>query len=233
MGAPYGENNRGDLFHQKHVRPKQDEDDKKTSENLTAAAQVLALFSVLITTVTFASAFTLPGGNRSAGDGGGAAGTPVLAGPRRSYAFDAFILSDALAFGFSLLATSILLYVGVPAGTLEARFFLLNLAYGFMWHSGRSLVAAFGLGLYLVLSPVSRTIAIAVALTLLPPAYALTKKSEGINSLGYIPMIGIARGQKSSGKDKMLSGVVFVFDHFWSHIIIFGLPAIRKWARLP
>lgn len=72
--------------------------------------------------------FTLPGGSRSAGDGsgGGVAGTPVLGGPRRSYAFDAFILADALAFGFSLLATSILLYAGVPAGSLDNRFRLIN-----------------------------------------------------------------------------------------------------------
>ncbi|CAD6338131.1 unnamed protein product [Miscanthus lutarioriparius] len=149
LGAPYGENNRGDLFRKKCVLSNQDEE-KKMSENLTAAAQVLALFCVLITTVTFASAFTLPGGSRSAGDGtgGGVAGTPVLGGPRRSYAFDAFILADALAFGLSLLATSILLYAGVPAGSLQGRFQLINLAYGLMWHSGRSLLAAFGLGLF-------------------------------------------------------------------------------------
>ncbi|KAG2577091.1 hypothetical protein PVAP13_6NG080600 [Panicum virgatum] len=169
------------------------------SENLTDAAQVLALFSV-ITTVTFASAFTLPGGYRSAGDAaaaGGVAGTPVLAGPRRSYAFDAFILSDALAFGLSLLATSVLLYAGVPAGT-NNRFRLINFAYGLMWHSGRSLLVAFGLGLFLVLLPVARSIAIAVAVLMILLAVAILKESEGINSLGNIPMIGIGTCRKPS-----------------------------------
>ncbi|BAT01493.1 ankyrin repeat-containing protein ITN1 [Oryza sativa Japonica Group] len=95
LGAPLGES-RGDLFDEKHNRiigEKSKWDMEKMSENVTAAAQVLALFSVLITTVTFASAFTLPGGYRSAGDDGGAAGTPVLA-RRGSYAFDAFLLAD-------------------------------------------------------------------------------------------------------------------------------------------
>uniref|UniRef100_A0A0E0Q871 PGG domain-containing protein n=1 Tax=Oryza rufipogon TaxID=4529 RepID=A0A0E0Q871_ORYRU len=95
LGAPLGES-RGDLFDEKHDRiigEKSKWDMEKMSENVTAAAQVLALFSVLITTVTFASAFTLPGGYRSAGDDGGAAGTPVLA-RRGSYAFDAFVLAD-------------------------------------------------------------------------------------------------------------------------------------------
>uniref|UniRef100_A0A0D9WYU3 PGG domain-containing protein n=1 Tax=Leersia perrieri TaxID=77586 RepID=A0A0D9WYU3_9ORYZ len=92
VGAPYGES-RGDLFHGKCASITRDRKfkggEEKMSENLTDAAQVLAISSVLITTVTFASAFTLPGGYRSASDGGGAAGTPVLAG---GYFFDAFII---------------------------------------------------------------------------------------------------------------------------------------------
>jgi hypothetical protein len=37
-------------------------DNKDESKNLTETAQVMSLVSVLIATVTFASAFTLPGG---------------------------------------------------------------------------------------------------------------------------------------------------------------------------
>ena len=204
------------------------------SENLTAAAQVLALFSVLITTVTFASAFTLPGGSRSAGDGtgGGVAGTPVLGGPRRSYAFDAFILADALAFGISLLATSILLYAGVPAASLQGRFRLINLAYGLMWHSGRSLLAAFGLGLFVVLLPVARSIAIAVAVLMIALAAVILKESEGFNSQGnIIPMIGIGRSRQLSPRDRVLGSILSVFNNFWSYVLIFGFPAIRRWPR--
>uniref|UniRef100_A0A0E0LKP0 PGG domain-containing protein n=1 Tax=Oryza punctata TaxID=4537 RepID=A0A0E0LKP0_ORYPU len=126
LRAPFGES-RGDLFDEKHAKiiVESKRDMEKMSENVTAAAQVLALFSVLITTVTFASAFTLPGGYRSAGDDGGAAGTPVLA-RRGSYAFDAFILADALAFVCSFVATARLLYAGVPAFSLGSRFRSIN-----------------------------------------------------------------------------------------------------------
>ncbi|KAL6861374.1 hypothetical protein ACP4OV_017074 [Aristida adscensionis] len=58
----------------------------------------MGVVSVLVATVTFAAAFTLPGGYRSAEEDGVAAGTPVLSG---SYAFDAYILADSLAFGCS------------------------------------------------------------------------------------------------------------------------------------
>ncbi|CAD6340605.1 unnamed protein product [Miscanthus lutarioriparius] len=222
VGAPYGEN-RGDLFHQKHILPKQDED--KMSANLTAAAQVLGLFSVLMTTVTFASAFTLPGGYRSAGDGGGGvAGTPVLAGPRRSYAFDAFVLSNALAFLCSLYATSLLLYAGVPYGTLTGRFATINHAYTLMWHAGRSLLAAFALGLYVVLFPVARTIAIVVLVLAGIVAVGFVKDSEGIRS-----MIVIGRSRRMpSIWDVLLHWIIYALDRFWSYIIIFGLPAIHK-----
>jgi hypothetical protein len=88
-GASHGID-RPDLFLEKHI-PKRDLD--KESKKHTEATQVTSIVTALIATVTFASAFTLPGDYRSA-DGGdaaaAAAGTPVLAG---SYAFDAFILA--------------------------------------------------------------------------------------------------------------------------------------------
>ncbi|EEC82032.1 hypothetical protein OsI_26004 [Oryza sativa Indica Group] len=181
LRAPFGEN-RGDLFDEKHARiiDESKRDMKKMSENVTAAAQVLALFSVLITTVTFASAFTLPGGYRSAGDDGGAAGTPVLA-RRGSYAFDAFILADALAFVCSFIATANLLYAGVPTFSFESRFRSINATYGLIMNSGRSLVAALALGLYVVLlPPVGRTIATEIGIVMIMLAIvAFTKDSEG------------------------------------------------------
>lgn len=225
MGAPYGES-RGDLFHEKRkeILPKGDREDRM-SDDLTNAAQVLAIFSVLITTVTFASAFTLPGGYRSAGDGGGAAGTAVLAG---SYAFDAFVLSNGLAFLCSFFATTNLLYAGVAYGTLENRFRLINGAYGLMWCSGRSLVTAFALGLYVVLPPAARKIAIAICVLMILLAVGILKESEGIKSFQLIRPYG-RRRTCWSARYLVLNYVVPFFDHFWSFIIIFGLPAIRKW----
>lgn len=66
-------------------------------------------------------------------------------------------------------------------GTLENRFRLINGAYGLMWCSGRSLVTAFALGLYVVLFPVARNIAIAIRVLML--LLACSRDPEGIKSL--------------------------------------------------
>ena len=87
-----------------------------------------------------------------------------------------------------------------------------------MWHSGRSLVAAFALGLYAVLLPVDRTMAIAVAALMPIIAIGFLKASEGI---------------AIQTPDVALGWTIPWLDHLCSYIIIFGLPAIRKWARLP
>ncbi|KAG2481299.1 protein ACCELERATED CELL DEATH 6-like isoform X1 [Panicum virgatum] len=258
VAAPYGESSRGDLFKQKHADLfKQKHADDKTqaqllaggedttsankhhadnthqqlfeggegtiSSTLTSAAQVMGILSVLVTTVTFASAFTLPGGYRA--DGGDAAGTPVLAG---SYAFEAFVLADAMAFICSLLATSFLLYAGVPAFTLTDRFQTVNEAYGLMMHSARSLVAALGLGLYVALHPVARTIALVIAVWMSMLVYGFTKDSEGIDYMFSYPIIP---RQKLSAWSRVLGWIIYLLERLWSYILIFGVPAIRKWAR--
>lgn len=226
--APYGES-RGDLFGEKYAAtiPGFKGGELKISENLTSAAQVLGILSVLVTTVTFASAFTLPGGYRSAGDSDGAAGTPVLAG---SYAFEVFVLANALAFICSLLATSQLLYAGVPAHGLARRFHSVNGAYGLMMNSGRSLLVAFGFGLYVALHPVARTLPIAVLVLIFLLAAGFTKDSEGIDSILFIYPT-FPRRQKRAEQDIVLDWIVMVLERFWSYILIFGIPAIRKWAR--
>lgn len=222
-GAPYGEL-RADLLYE-NVRPKGD-DESKVSENLTNAAQVLGIVSVLVTTVTFASAFTLPGGYRSDGGGGGVAGTPVLAG---SYAFDAFILSVVLAFICSFTATVVLVFAGVPAGNLSSRFSSINIAYSMMMNSGRSLMAAFALGIYVVLFPVARTLPI-----LVPIIIAATMPmgiSDGILD-SMAPSLILARSQKRSKLEALFGSILYVLEHYWSFLLIFGVPAVRKWARL-
>ncbi|CAL4990784.1 unnamed protein product [Urochloa decumbens] len=187
----------------------------------------MGILSVLVTTVTFASAFTLPGGYRSAGDSGGAAGTPVLPG---SYAFDAFVLADALAFICSLIATCFLLYAGVPAFGLRVRFGNVNFAYGLMMNSGRSLLVAFGWGLYVALHPVARTVPITVVVLMSLLAVFFIKASEGIDSTLFIYPT-FPRRQKLSAQDRVLGFFFYVLERFWSYVLIFGIPGIRKWAR--
>jgi hypothetical protein len=113
------------------------------------------IVTALVATVAFASAFTLPGGYQ--GDGAAAAGT---AG--KSYAFDAFILADTLAFIFSMVATCSLVYAGLPVMDISIRNWYFNFSAVLLQSAARSLVAAFGLALYLVLAPVDHKTAVAV-----------------------------------------------------------------------
>jgi hypothetical protein len=88
----------------------------------------MGIVSVLIATVTFAAAFTLPGGYRSADDSAApapatrsVAGTPVLGG-KSNHLFKTFILADTtMAFICSSLATFALIFAGVPAMELPVR----------------------------------------------------------------------------------------------------------------
>lgn len=104
----------------------------------------MAVVSVLVATVAFASAFTLPGGYRSDG-------TPLLAG---TYAFDVFIL-----------------FAGVPDLDLSFRDRHMDIAHALILDSGRSLAAAFALVLYMVLFPVAPRTAICVCATLFVPLF--------------------------------------------------------------
>jgi Domain of unknown function len=111
--------------------------------------QNVGIGSVLIATVTFAAAFTLPGGYDSV------KGTPNLA---RRYAFKAFILADMVAFmhsALSVFCTTWSIYEKTGGGVSA----MLNVAaYNFL-SAGASLVLAFGLALYVVLSPINHSTA--------------------------------------------------------------------------
>jgi hypothetical protein len=186
------------------------------SEKYTHATQVISIVAVLIATVTFASAFTLPGGYR-------AEGTPVLAG---SYAFDAFILADTLAFICSSVATFSLVYAGLPAMDISIRRFYLTLSAGLLEIAGRTFLAAFGLGLYLVLAPVDRMIAVAVVCVIIS-ASLLWGEAWKITSLAITAhaRAGV-RPYAPWTYAQAISSVVFI--NVGSFIIIFGLPATRK-----
>ncbi|XP_025812173.1 ankyrin-2-like isoform X2 [Panicum hallii] len=217
-GAPHG-SVRPQLLYEKYIA-KRDVDGE--SEKHTQATQVMSIVAVLIATVTFASAFTVPGGYR-------AEGTPVLAGTG-GYAFDAFILADTLAFICSCLATFSLVYAGVPAMDLSIRTYYFNLSALLLQNAGRSFVAAFGLCLYLVLAPVDRMVAAAVCVVTFASLLLGNMEAWKITCLAItVRARAGVRPYALRTYAQAISSEVLV--HFGSLIIIFGLPAIRKWAR--
>ncbi|KAM0877185.1 hypothetical protein ACQ4PT_035680 [Festuca glaucescens] len=144
---------RGDLFYNERI-PKLDE--KEEAQKITTSTQIVGIGSVLIATVAFAAAFTVPGGYR--GDDHKNGGTPTLAGHS---AFHVFIIANTLAFILSALSITLLTYAGIANMDIRSRMIGLVSAAGLMTSSARSLSAAFVFGLYLVLAPVARKTAVA------------------------------------------------------------------------
>ncbi|CAN6242175.1 unnamed protein product [Urochloa humidicola] len=235
VGAPHG-GSRADLF-RSHI-PKREE--AKEAESLTNATQVMSIVSVLIATVTFASAFTLPGGYRSADDDAAAAaanhgpllaGTPLLAA-KSNYAFHSFVLADTLAFICSCLATFKIVYAGLPGTDLSIRVHYLDIAGILLRGSERSLIAAFALGLYVVLAPVAHMIAVAVCVISFAPLL-LFDIWEAPHTIGIAKTACARLGSFALPTVMGLTstvGLSFVVP-FWSFAIIFGHPAIWIWVK--
>lgn len=164
MGAKQG-SCRFDRLAEKNADKKQAEKEeeekreKEESDKLTSATQTLCILSVLIATVTFGATFALPGGYKADDHVNG--GTPTMAGPGRWY-FDAFMIANTLAFICSLLATVGLMYSAISMLPLRHRYMHLGVSVHFGGCSITSLIAAFALGVYMVLAPVARSTAIAI-----------------------------------------------------------------------
>ncbi|CAN6362714.1 unnamed protein product [Urochloa humidicola] len=196
-------------------------DDDEKSKNLRDATQMMGVVSVLVATVAFASAFTLPGGYRSAG---ATAGTPLLAG-RRSYAFDAFVLADTLAFVCSSMATFSLVFAGMPFMDLSVRYRCFLTAFDLMRGAGRSLLAAFALGLYVVLAPVDRAIAASVCAIILASLLGGHVETRRVVSTANAALARFRCLRKPAARLYARALRRYVLGNFWTFIIIFGLPA--------
>uniref|UniRef100_A0A453BD95 PGG domain-containing protein n=1 Tax=Aegilops tauschii subsp. strangulata TaxID=200361 RepID=A0A453BD95_AEGTS len=123
-------------------------------------AQNLVVGSVLVSTVTFAAVFTLPGGTIS--DGHPHGGAPILS---HRYTFKAFVMANTLAFVGSTLSTIWLTYAGSDHVHPLLRALYMFFSVVCMEQATRGMVAAFALGAYVVLSPVTERIAVVVCMS--------------------------------------------------------------------
>ncbi|VAI27025.1 unnamed protein product [Triticum turgidum subsp. durum] len=146
---------RCDWFLKEHIPPIEIKvEEKKISDS----TQIIGIGSVLIVTVAFAAAFTLPGGFRTDDLKGkrGTAGIAMLAGKP---VFHAFIIANTLALVSSALATMNVMYAGVTAVDIRTRMTSFIISIVFVYCSAKSLAAAFVFGLYVVLEPAAPKIA--------------------------------------------------------------------------
>jgi hypothetical protein len=165
------------VCHQDHLlegsrtlRGKHDES-KLEMEMVKESTGAICIGSVLIATVTFGATFAVPGGYIA--DDHSSGGSPILA---RRYAFDAFIVSNTLAFVFSAMATIGLMYSGSPLYNTRSRLMNLGIAVYLLSISITSLAAAFALAAYVVLALVAHKTAVATCiLSSLVPLYNIVE----------------------------------------------------------
>ncbi|CAN6168258.1 unnamed protein product [Urochloa humidicola] len=131
-----------------NTTPATDDEGLKDIDGITATSTIA---SVLIATVTFAAAFTVPGGYVA--DDHPRAGTAVLA---RRFAFRAFVVSDAMAFLCSIVATCFLVYGGAGQVPRGQRRFYQRSASGLLPPGAQLMVAAFAFGIHVVLGEANR-----------------------------------------------------------------------------
>ena len=138
-------------------------DVKKLTKKYTSNTSVVA---ILIATITFAAAFTLPGGYST---DAGNEGHPIMA---RKLAFQAFLISDTLAM-YSSLAVA---FVCIIARWEDLEFLLYYRSFTkkLMWFAYMATTTAFATGLYTVLAPRLLWLAVAVCLlTVLLPVLTM------------------------------------------------------------
>jgi hypothetical protein len=105
-------------------------------------------------TITFAAAFTLPGGYST---DTGNEGLPIMA---RKFAFQAFLISDSLAMCSSLAVA----FICIIAKWEDFEFLLYYRSFTkkLMWFAYMATTTAFATGLYTVLAPRLQWLAVAV-----------------------------------------------------------------------
>ncbi|XP_006662919.1 ankyrin repeat-containing protein At5g02620-like [Oryza brachyantha] len=151
-----------------------------------------SLVAILIATVTFAAAFTLPGGYNS--DSGSDQGLPVMS---RNAAFQVFLVSDTLAMLSSLAVAFICILA--RREDLEFLLYYRSLTKQLMWFAYMATATAFATGLYTVLSP--RLTWLAVGICILSVVMPIVTKV-----LGEWPML-MLRMQLGSSTPEFLDMV--------------------------
>uniref|UniRef100_A0A0E0F4C6 PGG domain-containing protein n=1 Tax=Oryza meridionalis TaxID=40149 RepID=A0A0E0F4C6_9ORYZ len=151
-----------------------------------------SLVAILITTITFAAAFTLPGGYKT---DAGSEGLPVMA---KKFAFQAFLVSDTLAMCSSFSVA----FICIIAKWEDLQFLIhyRTITKKLMWFSYMATSTAFATGLYTVLAARLQWLAITICLlpVLLPiltkllgewPVLKLKFRLQKTSKSGFLDMV--------------------------------------------
>ncbi|KAM0859630.1 hypothetical protein ACQ4PT_047062 [Festuca glaucescens] len=155
-----------------HAHAKKDvtSESRKDAKSLTQTyTSNTSLVAILMATITFAAAFTLPGGYSN---DAGSQGIPVMA---RNFAFLAFLISDTLAMCSSLAVA----FICIIARWEDFEFLIYYRSYTkkLMWFAYASTTIAFATGLYTVLA--TRLPWLAIMICFLPALLPILTKLLG------------------------------------------------------
>ncbi|KAE8771528.1 ankyrin repeat-containing protein [Hordeum vulgare] len=140
-----------------HTKHKAALESRKEAKSLTQTYTTnTSLVAILITTVTFAAAFTLPGGYSNDAR---SEGVPIMS---RKFAFQAFLISDVLAMCSSFAVAFICIIA--RWGDYEFLIYYISATKKLMWFAYVATTTAFSTGLYTVLAPHLHWLAIAICL---------------------------------------------------------------------
>ena len=148
---------------QRRTKLEATEASRKEAKSLTQTyTRNTSLVAILIATITFAAAFTLPGGYIN---GAGSEGLPVMS---KKLAFQAFLISDVLAMCSSFAVA----FICIIARWEDYEFLLYYRSFTkkLMWFAYVATTTAFSTGLYTVLAQRLHwlSISICVLVALLP-----------------------------------------------------------------
>jgi hypothetical protein len=132
-----------------------------------------SLVAILIAAITFAAAFTLPGGYSS---DGGSEGLPIMA---KKLAFQAFLISDTLAMCSSLAVAFICIIARWE--DLEFLLYYRSFTKKLVWFAYVATTTAFATGLYTVLAPRLLWLAIAICLCQFYCPFLLSYLENGLS----------------------------------------------------
>ncbi|XP_006661628.1 ankyrin repeat-containing protein At5g02620-like [Oryza brachyantha] len=147
---------KGEIYNlNKSIKHQVIEKSRKDIRSLTQTyANNTSLVAILIATITFAAAFTLPGGYSN---DVGSKGLPIMG---RKLAFQAFLIFDTLAMCTSLTVAFICIIARWE--DLEFLLYYRSFTKKLMWFAYMATTAAFATGLYTVLAPHLPWLAIAI-----------------------------------------------------------------------
>ncbi|WCJ23942.1 Ankyrin repeat family protein [Euphorbia peplus] len=180
------------------------EREEKIIPELEKAKESHLVAAALVATVTFAAAFTLPGGYISDENNPNLKGTPILS---RNAAFKAFVVTDAIAMVLSTSSVFIH-FLLVMLGYKRRYYWLIRSAFWFIVVAMGAMVVAFVTGTYAVLAPPSKGLAIVICVIgltfFLHAAYATIRlivdfvKRERVEHRGLSIMQSIFRVLRSA-----------------------------------